>query len=183
MRSFLFVLDTCSPLYLWKSRNRKENVHIVDCQNRFATPQFDGYRDILYYVSVPYKDELAFVCEIQVHHKEFKHYFGVNWHKASFRPYFAGPFRDPVENLRDLDMLLQCGKVDENLMEFLLEAKDSNQLKLFARIFFEQLEESDKALELFKRVLTMEESTFGKGHVITGKGMCDGEESLGATAL
>ncbi|KAL3925424.1 MAG: hypothetical protein SGILL_000430 [Bacillariaceae sp.] len=146
----------------------KEHAHIVDCQNRFAMPQFDGYRDIIYYVSVPYKDELAFICEIQVHHREFRHYFGVNSHKASFRPYFAGPFRDPVENLRDLDMLLQCGKVDDNLMEFLLEATDSNQLKLFARIFFEQLEETDKALELFKRVLTMEESSFGKGHVITG---------------
>jgi tetratricopeptide (TPR) repeat protein len=146
----------------------KENVHIVECENRFASPQFDGYRDILYYVSIPYKDELAFVCEIQLHHKEFKHYFGVNSHKSYFRPYFAGPFRDPVETLRDLDMLLQVGQVDNNLMEFLLEAKDSNQIKLFARIFFEQLEEPAKALELFKRVLTMEESSFGKGHVITG---------------
>mmetsp|Transcript_7703 Transcript_7703/g.13977 ORF Transcript_7703/g.13977 Transcript_7703/m.13977 type:complete len:87 (-) Transcript_7703:165-425(-) len=53
-------------------------------------------------------------------------------------------------------------------MEFLVQATDSNQLKLFARIFFEQLEETDKSLELFRRVLTMEESSFGKGHVITG---------------
>jgi tetratricopeptide (TPR) repeat protein len=146
----------------------KESVHIVDCQNRFATPQFDGYRDILYYVSVPYKDELAFICEIQVHHKEFKKHFGVNSHKAYFRPYFAGPFKDPVESLRDMDMLLQVGRVDDNLLEFLLEATDSNQLKLFARVFFEQLEETDRSLDLFKRVLTMEESSFGKGHVITG---------------
>lgn len=146
----------------------KESVHIVECANRFAMPQFDGYRDILYHVSVPYKDELAFVCEIQVHHKEFQKHFGVNSHKAYFRPYFAGPFRDPVESLRDLDMLLQVGRVDDNLMEFLLESTDSNQLKLFARIFFEQLEETYRALDLFKRVLTMEESSFGKGHVITG---------------
>lgn len=146
----------------------KESVHIVECENRFAMPQFDGYRDILYYISVPYKDELAFVCEVQVHHKEFKKHFGVNSHKASFRPYFSGPFRHPVETLRDLDMLLQVGRVDDNLMEFLLEATDSNQLKLFGRIFFEQLEETDRALELFKRILTMEESAFGKGNVITG---------------
>jgi Tetratricopeptide repeat len=145
----------------------KESVHIVDCENRFAAPQFDGYRDIIYYISVPYKDELAFVCEIQVHHKEFKKHFGVNSHKASFRPYFAGPFRDPVETLRDFDMLLQVGRVDDSLMEYLLEANDSNQLKLFARIFFEQLDETDRSLELFKRVLAMEESSFGKGHVIT----------------
>jgi tetratricopeptide (TPR) repeat protein len=146
----------------------KENVHIVECENRFAMPQFDGYRDILYYISVPYKDELAFVCELQIHQKEFKQYFGVNSHKSSLCQYFAGPFRDPVETIRDLDMLQQVGKIDDNLMEFLLEANDSNQLKLFARIFFEQLEETEKALELFKRVLTMEEATFGKGHVITG---------------
>jgi tetratricopeptide (TPR) repeat protein len=146
----------------------KENVHIVECENRFANPQFDGYRDILYYISVPYKDELAFVCELQIHHKEFKQYFGVNSHKSSLCQYFAGPFRDPVETIRDLDMLQQVGKIDDSLMEFLLQANDSNQLKLFARIFWEQLEETDKALELFKRVLTMEESTFGKGHVITG---------------
>ena len=148
----------------------KDNAHIVECENRFASPQFDGYRDIVYYISIPYQDELAFVCEITLHQAQFKHFFAStgNSHKSYFRPYFAGPFRDPVETLRDLDMLLQVGQVDNNLMEFLLEAKDSNQLKLFARIFFEQLEEPAKALELFKRVLTMEESTFGKGHVITG---------------
>lgn len=147
----------------------KESVHIVDCENRFAAPQFDGYRDILYYISVPFKDELAFVCEIQVHHKEFKKYFGINSHKAAFRPYFAGPFRDPVDTLRDFDLLLRVGRIDNTLMEYLLESTDSNQLKLFARIFFEQLDETDRALELFKRVLTMEESAYGKGHVITAE--------------
>lgn len=146
----------------------KENVHIVDCQNRFAFPQFDGYRDLLYYISVPYKEELAFVCEIQVHHFDFKQQFGVNSHRPYFRPYFSGPWREPFENLRDLDMLLQVGRVDDNLMEFLLEANDSSQLKLFGRLFFEKLEETDRALELFKRVLTMEETALGKGHVITG---------------
>lgn len=146
----------------------KENMHIVECENRFAMPQFDGYRDILYHISVPYKDDLAFVCEIQVHHKEFRQQFGSSSHKVFFRPYFAGPFRDDVDILRDLDMLLQLGGVDDQLMEFLLESTDTSQLKLFGRLFFEQLEETDKALELFKRVLTMEESTFGKGNVITG---------------
>jgi Tfp pilus assembly protein PilF len=145
----------------------KENVHIVACENRFALPQFDGYRDILYYVSVPYKEELAFVCEIQVHHKDFKAQFGENSHRAHFRPYFAGPWREPFENLRDLEMLLQVGRIDNNLVEFLLEATDSSQIKLFGRIFFENLEETDRALELFKRVLTMEESSLGKGHVIS----------------
>lgn len=146
----------------------KENIHIVECENRFAMPQFDGYRDLLYYVSVPYKNDLAFVCEIQVHHKEFRQHFGLSSHKAYFRPYFAGPFRDDVDVLRDLDMLLQLGGVDDQLMEFLLESTDASQLKLFARLFHEKLEETDKALELFKRVLTMEESSFGKGNVITG---------------
>ncbi|KAL3938055.1 MAG: hypothetical protein SGBAC_006956 [Bacillariaceae sp.] len=146
----------------------KENVHIVDCQNRFAMPQFDGYRDLLYYISVPYKEELAFVCEIQVHHFDFKQRFGVNSHRPYFRPYFSGPWREPFENLRDLDMLLQVGRVDDNLMEFLLEANDSSQLKLFGRLFLEKLEETDRALELFKRVLTVEETALGKGHVITG---------------
>lgn len=146
----------------------KENIHIVDCENRFAMPQFDGYRDLLYYVSVPYKHDLAFVCEIQVHHKEFRQHFGSSSHKTYFRPYFAGPFRDDVDVLRDLDMLLQLGGVDDQLMEFLLESTDASQLKLFGRLFHEKLEETDKALELFKRVLTMEESSFGKGNVITG---------------
>jgi tetratricopeptide (TPR) repeat protein len=146
----------------------KENVHTVECENRFAMPQFDGYRDILYYISVPYKNELAFICEIQVHHQGFRRHFGLSSHKVYFRPYFSGPFREPVESLRDLDMLLQVGSVDDQLMEFLLEATDPSQLKLFGRIFFEKLEETDKALELFKRVLTMEESSLGKGHVVTG---------------
>ena len=146
----------------------KENVHIVECENRFAIPQFDGYRDILYYISVPYKGELAFICEIQVHHKEFKRYFGKNTHLVFFRQYFAGPWREPVENLQDLEMLLQVGRVDDNLMEHLLDTTDSNQLKLFGRIFYEKLEETDKSLELFKRVLTMEESSLGRGHIMTG---------------
>jgi tetratricopeptide (TPR) repeat protein len=146
----------------------KENIHIVEGENRFAMPQFDGYRDLLYYVSVPYNNDLAFVCEIQVHHREFRQHFGLSSHKAYFRPYFAGPFRDDVDVLRDLDMLLQLGGVDDQLMEFLLESTDASQLKLFGRLFHEKLEETDKALELFKRVLTMEESSFGKGNVITG---------------
>eukprot|EP00934_Nitzschia_sp_Nitz4_P005740 Nitzschia sp. Nitz4//scaffold131_size63436//22256//25383//NITZ4_006271-RA/size63436-snap-gene-0.33-mRNA-1//1//CDS//3329535256//5730//frame0 len=146
----------------------KENMHIVECENRFATPQFDGYRDILYYISVPYKDELAFICEIEVHHKEFRKHFGISSHKVYFRPYFAGPFREDVDTLRDLDMLLQFGNVDETLMEQLMGSTDPSQLKLFGRIFFEKLEEPERARELFKRVLTMEEASLGKGHVMTG---------------
>jgi tetratricopeptide (TPR) repeat protein len=145
----------------------KDNIHIVGCENRFAMPRFDGYRDIVYYVAVPYQNDLAFICEIQVHHKELRRLFVANSHQIFFRPYFSGQFRDDVDSLRDLDMLLQLGCVDDQLMEFLLESTDPSQLKLFARLFYDKLGENDKALELFKRVLTMEESTYGKGNIIT----------------
>ncbi|MGK3734232.1 MAG: tetratricopeptide (TPR) repeat protein [Bacillariaceae sp.] len=146
----------------------KESFHIVDCSNRFAIPQFDGYRDLIYYVSVPCKNGHAFICEIQVHNREFNKYFGVNSHRTYLRPYIANETRDSAALLRDLDMLLQVGRVDENLMEFLVETTDPSQLKLFARIFADQLGETKRALELFKEVLTMEESTYGKGNIITG---------------
>jgi len=146
----------------------KENVHIVDCSNRFAVPQFDGYRDIMYYISVPYKNEKVFICEIQVHHIEFKRHYGVNSHRAHLRPYFANISRDPVQLLHDLEILMKVGHVDDNLMEFLLEASDPNQLKLFARIFFEELGETQKALELFERVVAMEELTSGERSLSMG---------------
>jgi tetratricopeptide (TPR) repeat protein len=146
----------------------KESAHIVDCSNRFASPQFDGYRDLMYYVSVPCKNEHAFICEIQVHNKEFNKYFGVNSHRTYLRPYVACETRDSAALLLDLDMLLQVGRVDDNLMEFLAETTNPSQLKLFSRIFTEQLGETEKALELFKQVLTMEESIYGKGNIITG---------------
>jgi len=146
----------------------KENVHIVDCINRFAFPRFDGYRDILYYVSVPYDDELAFICEIQVHHIEFQKHYGVNSHRSHLRPYFTNTLRDPAQLLSDLHTLLQIGKVDENLMEFLLGASDPDQLKLFARIFFEEMGETKIALEVFERVLALEEAAFGEYDVRVG---------------
>ena len=140
----------------------KENVHIVDCSNRFAVPQFDGYRDITYHISVPYRDEMAFICEIQVHHIEFKRYYRVNSHRTYLRPYFAETSRDPARLVCDLEMLVQVGKVDDNLMGFLLGASHPDQLKIFARIFFEELGETQRALELFERVLAVEESTYGE---------------------
>jgi tetratricopeptide (TPR) repeat protein len=160
---------TCKTFKQLADVNRwlKENVHIVEAENRFFTPQFDGYRDILYHISVPYKDELAHICEIQVHHREFKAHFGVNSHLVYFRPYFAGPWRSGVENLRDLEMLMTVGRVDDDFMAFLLEATDPDQLKLFGAIFFEKLDETDKPLEIFKRVLIMEEASLGRGDVKT----------------
>jgi tetratricopeptide (TPR) repeat protein len=145
----------------------KENVHIVDGENHFTVPRYDGYRDIVYYVAVPYNGDLTFICEIQVHHKELRQLFGTNAQRTYFRTYFSGQFRDDMDSLRDLDMLLQLGCIDDQLMEFLLESSDPSQLKLFGRLFYEKLEETGKALELFKRVLTMEESTYGKGNIIT----------------
>jgi len=159
----------CTSFKQMSSVNRWliEKVHIVDCENRFLTPRFDGYRDIIYFVAIPYKDDVSFICEIQVHHKELRPLLGDNPETVYFRPFFSGSTRDDFDSVRDMEMLLQLGYVDNQLMEFLLESGDPSQLRLFARLFFEKLEETDKALELYKRVLTMEESTYGKGNIIT----------------
>lgn len=150
-----------------KFLNKK--AHIVQVKNRFASPAYSGYRDVLYHILLdwPYKEDVQFVAEIQVHHKDvlnLEKMFGLQNHYKYFRPYFSGPERSVEETMDDLKMLQSAGKVDEQLMDKILAFDDPNQLFMFARLFNESLEDYDRALEIYSRVLTLQESSVGEIH-------------------
>lgn len=149
-----------------------KKAHIVQVKNRFRRPAYSGYRDILYHVLLdwPYKEGVQFIAEIQVHHKDvlnLEKMFGLPNHYNYFRPIFAGPMRSTIETLRDLDMIHKAGKVDDALMGKILESEDPDQLFVFGKLFYSKLEDYDRALEIYSRVLTLQESTIGEIHAQT----------------
>lgn len=146
-----------------------KKAHIVQVKNRFANPAYSGYRDILYHVLLdwPYKENVGFVAEIQVHHKDvlnLEKMFGLQNHYKYFRSCFAGGERSVEETMADLEMIQKAGKIDDNLMSKILDSDNPYQLFMFARLFNENLEDYDRALQLYSRVLTLQESSIGELH-------------------
>lgn len=143
-----------------------KNVQIVSSKNRFYEPVFNGYRDLLYHVSIPYRGKLTHICELQVHHKDMKGLdlqLGLPKHYEFFRSCFAGPCRSQEQILEDLIMMNKYGDVS-SMMVILLKSKDPNQLRLFARLCHEELDEFDKASELYRRILILQEHKHGADH-------------------
>jgi tetratricopeptide (TPR) repeat protein len=143
-----------------------KNVHIVSSKNRFYEPVFNGYRDLLYHISIPYRGKLTHICEIQVHHKDIKALdlqYGLPKHYEFFRSCFAGPWRTQEQILEDLVMMNKYGDVG-SMMVKLMKCKDPDQLRLFAGLCREKLDEFDKALELYRRILILQQDKHGHDH-------------------
>eukprot|EP00980_Cylindrotheca_fusiformis_P021705 scaffold8535_cov132-Cylindrotheca_fusiformis.AAC.13 len=143
-----------------------KNVHIVSAKNRFYEPVFNGYRDLLFHISVPYRGKLTHICEVQVHHKDMKALdlqLGLPKHYEFFRSCFAGHRRTQEQILEDLIMMNKYGDVG-SMMVKLLKSKDADQIQLFADLCYEKLEEFDKALELYRRILILQEDEHGDHH-------------------
>ena len=143
------------------------NTLIVSSKNRFAEPNFNGYRDLLFHVSIPYRGQLAHICEVQVHHKDIHaldQAYGLPKHHEFFRSSFAGPWRSQEETLDDLAMLNMNGEIGGKVMKTLLKSKDPDQLRLVAGICREVLGEYDRALELYRRVLLLQLDSYGDDH-------------------
>jgi tetratricopeptide (TPR) repeat protein len=144
-----------------------KKLHVVQSKNRFAEPAFNGYRDMLFHVSLPFRDETAHICEIQVHHKDMKgieDQFGMPKHRELFRSIFAGARRSQEDTLTDLTLLNKHGAIGGKLLAKLMRSKEPQQLRLFAGICHEKLDEFDRALELYRRLLIMQEDSVGRDH-------------------
>jgi tetratricopeptide (TPR) repeat protein len=144
-----------------------KNSHLTQAKNRFLDPVFNGYRDILYHVSIPYRDGIAHVCEIQVHHKDIyvlNEQYGMIKHYEFFRSCFANPWRSQEDTLADLSMMNKFGNIGGPLMKKLLRSEDLEQLRLFAGLCRDKLDEFDRSLELYRRILNLQEDTHGCEH-------------------
>ncbi|KAL3920079.1 MAG: hypothetical protein SGILL_003440, partial [Bacillariaceae sp.] len=137
-----------------------KNYHVVQAKNRFAEPSFNGYRDLLFHVSIPFQGELAHVCEIQVHHKDMfamNEQYGLPKHYEFFRSCFVSPWRTQAEILEDLTMMSKFGKIEGPCMKKLLKSKDTEQILLVAGLCRDKLDDFTRALELYRRVLNLQE--------------------------
>ena len=152
-----------NELNKWLSKN----AHLVQAKNRFFNPVFNGYRDILYHISIPYRDGMAHVCELQVHHKDMytlNEQNGMIKHYEFFRSCFSNPWRSQADTIADLFMMNKYGKIGGRLMKKLLKSEDPEQLRLYAGICRDKLDEFDRSLELYRRVLNLQEDTHGSEH-------------------
>jgi len=143
------------------------NGHLVQVKNRFLEPVFNGYRDLLYHVSIPFRDAIAHICEIQVHHENIyatNDQYGTIKHYDFFRSCFANPWRSQEDTMSDLSMMNTCGQIAGPLMKKLLKSSDSEQLRFFAGIFRDQVHEYDRSLQLYRRVLNLQEDSLGSEH-------------------
>ena len=144
-----------------------KNVQIVASKNRFSQPCFNGYRDLLFHVSIPFQEELAHVCEVQVHHKDMKtldEQFGLPKHYEYFRSCFAGSLRSQEDTLHDLAMLNNYGDIGGQLMMKLMKSKDLDQLRLFAWLCRDKLDEFDHSLQIYRRILLLQTKELGDDH-------------------
>lgn len=162
---------TCKTAKQMESVNKflTKKAHIVKAKNRFVTPAFSGYRDLLYHVLLdwPYKEGVQFVAEIQVHHKDvlnLEKMFGLVNHYKYFRPIFAGPSRSVIQTLRDLDRLQKAGKINESLIKKILASDDPDQLFVYGKLFNLKLENYDLALHIYSRALQLQLSSIGEVH-------------------
>lgn len=165
---------TCKTIKQMENVNKflSKKAHIVQAKNRFVSPAYSGYRDLLYHVLIDwqYKEGVSFVAEIQVHHKEVQNLekmYGLQNHYRYFRSCFAGASRSVEETMRDLEFLQDHGKIDDDLMSKILGFDDADQLTMYARLFDEKLEDYDRCLQLYSRVLVLQEASIGEIHAKT----------------
>ena len=140
------------------------NSNVVQAKNRFSDPVFNGYRDLLYHVSIPYGDGKSHICEVQVHLKaiyDLNDQCGTIKHYDYFRSCFTNTWRSPEDALSDLEKMNKYTKIEGSFMKRLLKSEDPEQLLLFAEILRKNLEEYDRALELYRRVLGLQEEAHG----------------------
>eukprot|EP00536_Pseudo-nitzschia_multiseries_P011425 jgi/Psemu1/205758/e_gw1.386.48.1 len=144
------------------------NAHVVQAKNRFINPVFNGYRDLLYHVSIPYQGGLAHICEIQVHLEDIyvtNDQYGMIKHYEFFRSWFSNPWRSQEDTVSDLLMTNEHGAIAGPLMKNLMKSKDVEQLRLFAVLFRDKVDEFDRSLELFRRVLNLQKTEHGSEHL------------------
>jgi tetratricopeptide (TPR) repeat protein len=165
---------TCKTMKQMEGVNKflTKKAHIVQAKNRFVTPAYSGYRDLLYHVLLdwPYKENVQFVAEIQVHLKDannLEKLFGLPNHYKYFRPVFAGPSRTVSQTMKDLEIIQKHGKIDDGLIDKILDSNDPDQLYMYAKLFYLKLENFDVALQIYSRVLSLQESSIGEIHAKT----------------
>jgi tetratricopeptide (TPR) repeat protein len=165
---------TCKTMKQLESVNKflTKKAHIVQAKNRFVTPAYSGYRDLLYHVLLawPYKESVHFVAEIQVHHKDvlnLEKLFGLQNHYKYFRPIFAGESRSVADTMRDLEQIQKHKKIDDGMIQTMLNSSDPDQLFMYAKLFYLKLENYDVALQIYSRVLGLQESSIGEIHAKT----------------
>lgn len=165
---------TCKTMKQMEAVNKflTKKAHIVQAKNRFLKPAYSGYRDLLYHVLLdwPYKENVQFVAEIQVHHKDvlnLEKLFGLPNHYRYFRPVFASPDRSVVQTMRDLAVIQRAQKIDESLIGKLLDSDDPDQLYMYGKLFYLKLANYDVALQIYARVLTLQEESVGEIHAKT----------------
>ncbi len=140
------------------------NSNVIQAKNRFADPVFNGYRDLLYHISVPYGDGRSHICEVQVHLKaiyDLNVQCGTIKHYESFRKSFSNPWRSQEDALSDLAKMNKYTKIEGPFMKRLLKSEEPEQLLLFAEILRKELEEYERALEIYRRVLGLQEEAHG----------------------
>jgi len=162
---------TCKTIKQMESVNKflTKKAHIVQAKNRFVTPAFSGYRDLLYHVLLkwPYKENVQFVAEIQVHHKDvlnLEKMFGLNNHYKYFRPIFAGPDRSVIQTLRELEMIEKAGKINDKLIERIIQTDNPDQIYVHGKLFHLKLENYDVALHIYSHALQLQEGAAGEIH-------------------
>lgn len=171
MYDILRASVTCKTVKQMESVNKflTKKAHIVQAKNRFVTPAYSGYRDLLYHVLLewPYKEGVQFVAEIQVHHKDvlnLEKMFGLVNHYKYFRPIFAGPSRSVIQTLRDLDRIQKAGKISDSLINKILASDDADQLFVYGKLFNLKLQNYDLALNIYSRTLELQLDTLGEVH-------------------
>ena len=165
---------TCNTLKQVENINKflSKKAHIVQAKNRFATPAYNGYRDLLYHVRVKYvfEKDVYFIAEIQVQHKEvasLQNLYGLRAHMLYFRSTFSGPERPVEETLKYLKILEKPGRIDEKLMIDLLKSEKQEQMAIIAELLHEKMACYDRALELYNRILVLKKSMLGENHAKT----------------
>jgi hypothetical protein len=93
---------------------------IVKIKNRFVSPTFSNYRDLLVYVTLTAAGSRGFICEIQLNLNEFQNYsiqHGSYGYYLFFRYYFSGCVEDPKRLGARMKCIKKMDQIGENFSE------------------------------------------------------------------
>mmetsp|Transcript_21953 Transcript_21953/g.54241 ORF Transcript_21953/g.54241 Transcript_21953/m.54241 type:complete len:884 (+) Transcript_21953:26-2677(+) len=156
VRASLVTSNKDEAFAVWKLLEEKqqagEAIEIVRLKNRFATPPFNGYRDLL--VSFKFKmNDICHVCELQVHYapisalkkKTHKYY-------QFFRTYFKGNIDAVNERLRVLDATIGQSTATSlyNLIQEICSSEDMDRFDALQRLLGNEMMDEQEILRVVR---------------------------------
>lgn len=164
--AWIYDVVRCSVICYTPEQIRKsvlwleEHAKVIKMKNRFATPAFNGYRDILIHAQIENDGCMSHVCEVQLHLTSIWELAGHLDSYVSYQ-YFRNLFSDGCKSqcIQDLNTIFPIQEENINkraLNELTATCKEVSRLWTCAKALNEYFGQFDLAFPLLERALVLQ---------------------------